>query len=173
MPNPSQVSNPSQGLNSSQGSNRTVRTPTDHEFTTFFTTRRDHCHKLLELSRRQMELINQDDYNQLLAVLGQKQRILTQLDDLKKQHRRPLEFWQHNRDQLDATLRDDCQHLLAETEAVIAQLLEEETASTRHLTDRRDATQKQLQAISQGTQVHRAYRDSLAPSTRRHLDVDQ
>lgn len=135
--------------------------------------RRDHCRELLKLSRAQRRLIDLDNYGALLDVLGRKQRILGTLDALTRRHPGLKDAWRKERGALDSGLREECEHLLAETEALFAELLEEETGSTEHLTLRRDATRKQLQAVSQGPHVHAAYRDSLAPATHRHLDVDQ
>jgi len=145
--------------------------PTD--ILTALKTRRQHCHHLLDLSRRQRGLIDSGDYVQLLTILGQKQRLLGRLDELNKQHPDLRNRWHDLRESGDSDWRDDCEHLLAETEAILAALIDEEQQSTDFLAQRRDATQKQLQAISQGARVHEAYWESLAPATHRHLDVDQ
>ncbi len=144
---------------------------TASEFLTIFQKFREHWRNLLELSRRQRALIDADNYTQLLSVLGQKQRILGHLDELKQRHPGLRERWQSRRETFDASFGDDCDHVLAETEAILAELLKEEQSSTEHLTSRRDETQQELQAISNATEVHKAYRDSLAPATHRHLDV--
>ena len=141
------------------------------EFLTIFQTCREHWRNLLELSRRQMTLVDADDYSQLLSVLGQKQRILGRLDELKQQYPGFREQWQSQRATIDAVLQDDCSHVLAETEAILAELLKEEQFSTEQLTGRRDTTQRELQAISNATDVHKAYGDGLAPATHRHLDI--
>jgi hypothetical protein len=143
------------------------------EFLTIFQTCREHWRRLLELSRRQMAMIEADDYPQLLSVLGQKQRILGHLDDLKQRYPGLRERWLSRRGTIDPELSDDCNHVLAETEAILAQLMKEEQISTERLTGRRDKTQQELQAISNATEVHKAYRDGLAPATHRHLDVDR
>jgi hypothetical protein len=83
------------------------------------------------------------------------------------------ESWRSRKHTLDATLRDDCDHLLAETEAILAEILEEEQDSTDFLTHRRDHTQQQLEGITNGGRVHDAYRTSMAPATHRHLDIGQ
>lgn len=135
--------------------------------------RRQHCRNLLDLSRRQRTLIDDSDYSQLLSILGQKQRLLGRLDELNKEHPDLKTRWKQIRDTGDAEWRDDCEHILAETESLLAELIEEEQHSTDHLTRKRDATQKELQAVSQGSRVHDAYRESLAPATHRHLDIGQ
>lgn len=145
--------------------------PTD--FRTVFQTCRDNWKILLELSRRQMELIGADDYTQLLAVFGQKQRIIGRLDEVKRRYPNLRKQWHARRAKAEDALRNDCDRLLAETEAILAELLKEEQTSTQHLAGRRAATQRELQAISKGSEVHQAYRDGLAPATHRHLNIDQ
>jgi hypothetical protein len=135
--------------------------------------RREYCRELLKLSRAQRRLIDLDNYAALLDVLGRKQRILGSLDSLSRRNPDFKQVWRNERDGIAPELREECEHVLAETEALFGELLEEETDSTEHLTRRRDDTRKQLQSVSQGPHVHAAYRDSLGPSTHRHLDIDQ
>jgi len=143
------------------------------ELLTVLETRRDHFRKLLELSRQQIELIAADNYTQLLETLGNKQRSLGHLDELTKQFPNLKQQCQLLRGTGDAVFRDDCEHVLAETEAILAELLKEERESTHRLTERRDNTKQQLHALSQGTEVHTAYRDTSPQTTHRFLDVDQ
>ncbi len=143
------------------------------DFLKVFNARREHCFALLELSRKQLNLIDSEDYHTLLETLGRKQRILGHLDELNQLHPNLRVHWKSLRETAEPELRDQCEHALAETEAILAEILKEEHEGTDHLTERRDATQKQLQSLSQGTQVHTAYRDNLAPTTHRHLNIDQ
>lgn len=143
------------------------------DFLAVFKSRRDHCHALLNLSRTQQELIHADDYTGLLVVLGQKQLILGRLDEVASRHRKLFADWKTLRESLAAETRLNCEHILAETEAILAELIEEENNSTAGIVRRRDAAHSELQAINQGTQVNHAYRDALAPTTHRHLDLNQ
>jgi anion-transporting ArsA/GET3 family ATPase len=143
------------------------------DFLSVLTNRRDYCRELLELSRGQSALVQTDDLTELLTVLGKKQRVLGKLDELSKQYPDLARQWQSQRETADPVLKEECEHVLAEMEAIVAELLEEEATSTKCLIKRRDATRQELQAISTGSEVHAAYRDSLAPATNRHLDIDQ
>src|SRR5580693_5370446 len=51
--------------------------------------RRKHCRDLLELSRRQIQFIESNDFTQLMATLAQKQRILGRLDEVKRRYPPP------------------------------------------------------------------------------------
>ena len=142
-------------------------------FLEIFRGRRDGYRALLELSHRQQTLIEADDYTELLAVLGRKQVLLSRLEDVNRRYPDLREQWQASRSALPAEHRSTCEHLLAETEHCLAELLLVEQSSTESLTTRRDATQHELQAIARGSQAHEAYRDHLAPVTHRHLDIGQ
>jgi hypothetical protein len=143
------------------------------EFLSALEFRRDLCSDLLDLSGQQAALIETNNYTQLLLVLGQKQRILGQLDELKQRFPGIQQRWPTLRETIDPSLRNDCERLLAETETLLADLLNEEQESTEFLTKRRNDTQRRLQAVAEGPRIHSAYRDSLAPATNRILDVDQ
>ena len=146
---------------------------TSSDFLTVFQSRRDHCQALLELSRTQQELIRSDDFTGLLVVLGRKQLILGRLDEMKTRHREMFARWNTVREAFDTETRIDCDHVLAETEAVLAELIQEEDSSTQHIIRRRDEAHGELLALTDGSRVNHAYRDALAPATHRHLDVNQ
>jgi hypothetical protein len=141
------------------------------DFLTLFVQRRQHFSELLQLSRGQLALVEADDHAQLLSLLGAKQRVIGRLEELG-QHRPELwQEWRRDRDRLSPTQRSSCEATLAETESLLAELLENERVCTETLSRRRDATRRELQRVVHGSHVNQAYRDSLAPSTHRHLDV--
>lgn len=150
-----------------------MTTATVTDMLNLFELRCEHCRMLLELSRQQRELIDAGDFTKLVLVLGQKQRILGRLDESNNQFSDIRRQWPQVRSSADPALRAKCDERLKATEMLLATLLREEQESTERLIRRRDATQRQLQAIAQGTEVHHAYRESLAPVTHRHLNVDQ
>jgi len=135
--------------------------------------RRAHCAELLDLSGKQAELVESSDYTQLLEVLGRKQRVLGRLDELKQRQPDLAEQWRVARNTAPQEWCDDGEHVIAETEAILAELIEQETQSTERLTRRRDSAQKDLQAISNGSRAHEAYRDGMAPATHRALNINQ
>lgn len=143
------------------------------DYPKLFSVRLEYSKALLKLSFQQQDLINQDDYSGLLDVLGKKQRLLGQLDQYKKQLPMLWEKWKRDRDQLSAEKREACEQILSESESVLAQLLQNEDTSTQHMVVRRDRTKQQIQSLNQGERVGEAYRDSLAPVTHRHLNIDQ
>jgi len=143
------------------------------DYPKLFAVRLEYSRALLKLSLQQQELIQQDDYTSLLDVLGKKQRLLGQLDQYTRQLPQLWEKWQADRDSLSAEQRERCEAILQESEAVLAELLQNEDTSTQSMVQRRDETREQLQSLNQGGKVSEAYRDSLAPTTHRHLNIDQ
>lgn len=141
------------------------------EFLTLFVQRRQYFRDLLQLSRGQLALVETDDHAQLLSLLGAKQRIIGRLEDLGQRRPELWQEWRRERDRLDPGDRASCESALAETESVLAELLETERICTETLSQRRDATRRELQRVVHGSHVNQAYRDSLAPATHRHLDV--
>jgi len=143
------------------------------EFLQILKTRREHFRSLLNLSTQQQELIDRDDYSQLLTILGKKQGLLDRLDEIHSRHPHFNSEWNNRKNSLESNLRKECDTVLVETETILSELLEAENESAIFLTLRRDETKQQLEALSRGTQTHEAYRDSLAPVTTRHLDINQ
>lgn len=142
------------------------------EFLKTIQARREHCQNLLDLSRQQQGLITENDYTQLLVVLGKKQRILGRMDELKPRHVDFVKLWHEQRDTLDSAVREKCEIILAEIESILGELLETENVSAGDLMLRRDDTKQKLEAVSRGTQTHDAYRETLGMATTKHLDVN-
>lgn len=143
------------------------------DYPKLFAVRLEYSRALLKLSLQQQDLIEQDDYTQLLDVLGQKQRLLGQLDQYTRQLPQLWEKWKADRDQLPTDQRETCETILQQSEAVLSALLQNEDTSTQSMVDRRNQTREQLKSLNQGGRVGEAYRDNLAPVTHRHLNIDQ
>lgn len=135
-------------------------------------SRHDTCRALLELSRSQASLIEADDYSELLAVLGRKQSLIERLAETKRSHEHVWTNWKSVRAELASDSRDRCDELVERTESLLAELVQLEETSTRSLVARREETRVELRRIDDGSRTNMAYRDSLAPSTHRHLDID-
>lgn len=146
--------------------------PAATDFIAVFRDRRQCFAGLLELSRQQLALVETDDYTQLLALLGNKQQIIGRLEAIAAGAPRLWDDWRRERERLPAESRAACERTLAESEALLARLIELERAGTETLARRRDQTQEQLRSVTGGARANLAYRDCLAPVTHRHLDTD-
>jgi hypothetical protein len=138
-----------------------------------FRARRDYCAALAQLSRGQLELIESDDYTQLLVVLGRKQGLLGRMEELRLGQPDLWREWKQDREQLDAESRQTCENLLAETEGILRELHQHEQVSTETLTRRRDQTRSRLESVSGGLRAHEAYGADQSGPTHRRLDIGQ
>ncbi len=127
------------------------------EFLTAFQLRRAVCQALFAQASQQAELIAADEYGSLMEVLELKQNLLNHLGRLSTEQAPLRTAWLKDRDRLPAADRARCDSLLAETESLLAKLLEAEQSSTKLLTARRDATQSSLASLSVGVQAQHAY----------------
>jgi len=134
--------------------------------------RRKHCRDLLELSRRQHQFIDAADYTQLMSTLAQKQRILGRLDEVKRRYPELSRQWTSLRDSGLPAIRNDCESLIAETEAILAELLESEKRGTLQLSERRETTRRQIEALSQGVHVNQVYADNSPTLNHRFLNTN-
>jgi hypothetical protein len=135
--------------------------------------RRTHCRELLDLSRRQSRIIEANDYTSLLNILGQKQRLLGRLDDLKRRHPELGRQWETLRDAGPEPIRRECDEVISEIEAILAELMQTEKDGADELSQRRDATRRQLESIAQGIHINETYRDNVAPYSHRFLDINR
>jgi hypothetical protein len=134
--------------------------------------RRKYCRDLLELSLRQHQFIDASDYTQLMSTLAQKQRILGRLDEVKRRYPELTRQWASLRETGLPSLRTDCESLIADTEAILAELLESEKQGTDRLTERREATRRQLEAVAQGVHVNQVYADTTPTLNHRFLNTN-
>lgn len=135
---------------------------------------RHHCFdELRRLSNDQHALIDQDDYTQLLALQGNKLRVIGQLEAVTSQHPQLMRDWKARRDSLPPGTRQQCEVLLAETERLLAVLLEQERTDTQKITERRDETRRQLQGLSTGVRAQEAYAGDHGVVNHRVLDIGQ
>lgn len=142
-----------------------------NDYLSLFQTRHDQSRILLTLSKQQQQAIEHNQMDDLLSILGRKQKVITAMEVLSKQQPELWKNWKHERDQFSEHIQRHCDRLLQETENFLAQLIQQEQQDTDALTKRRDETKTQLEQISQSVQTNQAYRDNLAPATHRHLDI--
>ena len=131
--------------------------------------RRDLCHALLALSDRQRNSLADQNYDELIALLGEKRSLLEQL----AAHSAVVRNWSAERVFLSAEDRSQGEAFLIEANQLLADAARREQEDVAELTQQRDSTQAALNEIASAGRVHTAYRDSLAPTTHRSLDVDR
>lgn len=131
--------------------------------------RHDCLSQLHALSRRQLELIDQEDMTQLLGVLAAKQRVLGELHEVE----RGLDpFRGQNPDERrwrTPEARRQCADTIAKSEALFAEIIEREREGEEQMRRRRDQSAVRLQTARAATQARTAYASGAARAGR--LDV--
>jgi hypothetical protein len=135
--------------------------------------RRGNCRELLDLSRRQNRMIEASDYTSLLNLLGQKQRVLMRLDQLKHRHPELGARWESLRDAGPPAARRECSEIISEIEAILAELVQTEKDGADELSQRKETTRRQLESIAEGVHINETYRDNVAPFSHRFLDTNR
>ena len=79
--------------------------PAHSDYFRTFQDRRQCFADLLELSRRQLQLVETDDYPQLLGLLGGKQQILGRLEAISIREPRLWDEWRRERDRVALATR--------------------------------------------------------------------
>ena len=95
------------------------------------------------------------------------------LDDLKRRYPELGEQWTALRDQGRPQVRSQCEGIISETEAILAELIQTEKDGADQLVRRRDTTRQQLESIAQGFHVNDTYLDNVAPFNHRFLDTNR
>src|SRR5262245_12003199 len=127
------------------------------DFLETFADRRRCFADLLELSQRQLALVECDDYSQLLGLLGGKHQLIGRLEAIGRRRPHLWDEWRRERDHMPPPLRHACEAALAESEAILSRLLDCERTSTESLARRRDNTAQQLRSVATGSRVNQAY----------------
>ena len=128
--------------------------------------------QLHELSRRQIEFIEQDDMPQLMRLLSAKGHLIEVLQTTEKQldHFRGQD--PEARRWRTPTDRQKCAQQAARSEELLAEVVDLEKRSERILANRRDEAATRLQGAHTAHQVRAAY--TSAPSSQsKMLDVKE
>lgn len=104
---------------------------------------------MLELSRRQADLIHDGKFTELLQLIAQKQRVLEHLAELGREFGGIVDFWKSVRDGLASEVRTKCQAAIDDAEALLAESMTLEKQGTEVLSQRREETQGRLKEIGQ------------------------
>jgi len=127
------------------------------KFRSLFQRRHEYARLLLDLSTQQQELISHAQFGGLIELLLRKQTLLDALQELSQGEPPLLQQWENNRNLIPETVREECEHWLALSEQVLADLMELEQTCTSELQQKRDHTQTQLEAVSNAVHMQDAY----------------
>lgn len=144
----------------------------EQDYLDAFRARRAYCDALLQLSRQQSGLIAADDYTQLLELLAHKQQLIDAWVQSNGRQQMAWQSWPQQRSRLEVAARTTCEELLEECRTLMADLMAEETCSTRELTMRKELAEQSLSAVCGGQQAAGAYAEIGEP-VRSLLNLDR
>lgn len=120
--------------------------------------REQRCYtSLLDLSRRQRELIDAGDIDLVLRVLGQKQLVLAEVADIERELEPWRRRWPRVRAELDDLSRQKLDAALHSVEELLAELIRSERESETALTASRDSVERELTRSREAAPVRRTY----------------
>ena len=126
---------------------------------------------LLDLSRKQQQLIENKEIDELLSVLAEKQKILLKLEKIEQRLLPYKQQWQTLREELDEDDRQVLDMALSTVEELLSELIDLEKKSEKLLAECREETHRQLDDVIRGNTVHRAYVGDRKESSARHFDI--
>ena len=109
------------------------------------------CDRLVQLTEHQRPLVSGDDSDRLLALLGERQKLVLEMEDVACRLRPVRSDWRNVRAGLPAGLGSKADELVAGIERLFAKVMEADEQATRLLSARRGQA---AQAIS-GLRVSR------------------
>ncbi|HTU26027.1 MAG TPA: hypothetical protein VMF30_11550 [Pirellulales bacterium] len=144
--------------------------PTTVELSRLVSERYDCLRKLAQLGVWQLEAIHNHDMNRLLTLLAVKQRHLVDLQTLERQldpfRRQDADERRWGSD----GERQHCAHLAAESEKLLAQIVQQEVDSEQEMRKHHDTSAERLQAAHAAAMARGAYA-AEDRATRRQLDL--
>ncbi len=134
------------------------------QFRGIFQRRHEYARLLLELSNKQQRLIEEGEYSGLIELLLRKQTVLDELQAISQTDPPLLEQWMKKRDSLSGVHRQECEQWLAQSEKILAELMDLEQRCTSQLQQKRETTESELEAIASTIHLQDAYTQPPAGS---------
>lgn len=126
---------------------------------------------LARLSHAQVDLIDSGDMTRLLPVLGAKQQLLGQLQQLEQAL---TPFRDEDPDQriwASPEAREKCRIDAQRSEQLLAEIMNLERKGEAEMIRRRDETARRLEEMDNASRVHSAYFEPAAPASTSFFDV--
>lgn len=127
--------------------------------------------RLYELTCQQMECLETTEVDRLLSVLGQKQCVFDQLQELRQELEPMLAIDPDQRVWSSEGRRAECRELVGECGTRMRQILTMEEASLGRLNERKQLISDQLGALSSTGRMDQAYRHQQVLNTSSTLDL--
>lgn len=127
--------------------------------------------RLYELTCQQMECLETTEVERLLSVLGQKQFVFDQIQELRQELEPLLELDPDQRSWSSEGRRQECRALVGQCGARMREILTMEEASLGRLNERKQLISDQLGSIASINRMDNAYRQQQMMNTESVLDL--
>ncbi len=113
--------------------------------------------QLKRLTERQRSLIDRADAEPLLALLGERQKVVDQLTRLDSRLARAKQEWMRLHASVPAQAREHVERLVLELRELLGEILEADQRDSEQLSARKASLQSALTSVQAGKQAHAAY----------------
>ncbi len=121
---------------------------------------RDLYQQLFALGSQQSDFVEVGDAEQLLKVLGQRQHLIDQLQEIGTTLKPFRDAWPATWSRLTPDVKDRITRILDDIQKLIEQIMSKDEEDRVALTQHRSDMADQLQQVGQGTALNRAYQQT-------------
>jgi alpha-D-ribose 1-methylphosphonate 5-triphosphate diphosphatase PhnM len=129
--------------------------------------------QLRELGRRQLELIEQGDMTQLIHLLSAKHHLLAELQQVEKRLDPYRAQNPDSRRWRTAKLREECAEVVAKSNGLLQEILDQEKRGATSLQKHRDEAAARLQMAHSAGHARAAYATTHALAARLDVSTQQ
>ncbi|MGL4594863.1 MAG: hypothetical protein ACRCUY_09065 [Thermoguttaceae bacterium] len=113
--------------------------------------------RLVPISERQLEIVRRGEVTDLLSLLGQKQKIMDEFEDVERQLAPFRNMKPEERQWKDDSERSKTAEAIDRCASMLKQILEHDNISTNETALQRDEIAEQLRRVRQGSNVSQIY----------------
>lgn len=129
--------------------------------------------RLHACSGNQMQYVDTENLEALLEILAAKQRLLFEIEGLDREITRYRVDDPEERVWPSREMRNRCREMVARSNLLVREALENDRLAERELSAKKDATKRQLMQVSDKIRVQGAYRQhKQRPAQSGHYHID-
>ena len=121
---------------------------------------------LLELTRKQHEIILEGQSDAILELARSKAEVLGRIENIERELSPLKEGWADFRDQVQTTLRDEIESERQRLQGLLKSLIQLEEEGQRNIERIRNETSAKIRQVEGGRRVHQAYGSANGGSPR-------
>ena len=126
--------------------------------------------RLVPISVRQLEIVQSADVSRLIQLLGQKQQLMYEFEEIERQLAPHREIPPEERVWSDEAERTETGAAINRCAAMLEEILRNDTRSTDELSAQKNVVEEQLRRTRQGAQIHNGYAKQAPKGNIKHFD---